>query len=190
MDDYALHRALEALANNSYNPEHSPTGPPEPMYKTISRWHTLFNIPEDEAVDRIIAHRDNLTRTRISDSHWEIVQAEKESLGYDREAYEYELDLQRKRALLPDLLPAAEGGEDRVTYLVELTGPLKTAEDVQRVAGLTKRPEVVGGNSVESNREVRLCCINDEAKKNLLRWAASKVGGFEPTILVNPKSLR
>ncbi|KAK5173456.1 uncharacterized protein LTR77_002137 [Saxophila tyrrhenica] len=175
MDDLTFHQSLEALATNAYNPDLSTNdSPSEPISQTISRWHALFSIPESTAVDRILEHRNNLTRIRVSDAHWEAVEAERVASGYDREAYEYELELQKKRALLPELMPESEGAFT-VTYLVELAGPLESPEKVQRAA---------------EGREVSLCCLDGAAKNALLRWAAEEGGGSEPTILVNPKSLR
>lgn len=189
--DLILQQELEALAGNAFNAstdEWDDTTKREPISATITRWQHLFSLSPDEAVDRIQAHRNNLTRPRISDAHWNIVQAEKEAAGYDREAYEYELELQRRKAALPNSLPSSEGSE--VTYLVELSGPLETAEKVRQAADMAELPEVVTGRSVEEMRPVELCCIDEMAKMALLRWAAEKGGGFEPTVLVDPRSLR
>ena len=187
MDDYTFHQELEALAGNAFNPDLDHTKP-EPMSDTIARWEKLFKLSRDEATVRIMDHRNNLTRSRISDDHWDLVYHEKEAEGYDRETYEYELNLQRKKAALSDLLPALEGS--RVTYLVELDGPLDSPEKVQRAAEINEVPLVVSGRSVEQGRMVWLCSIDGSAKTALLRWAANEGGGYEPTILVNPKSLQ
>ncbi|KAK4541567.1 hypothetical protein LTR36_007864 [Oleoguttula mirabilis] len=192
MDDHSFQQELEALAGNAYNPDPLDTsGKPEPISATMARWQKLFHLSPDEAVDRIMDHRNNLTRTRVSDAHWDTVRSEKEAEGYDREAFEYELEVQKKKAQLPDLVPAAEGDAgNRVTYLVELSGRLDTLEKVQQAACLEVMPEVVAGRSVEEGRAVQLCCINGTAKTAILRWASKEGGGFEPTILVDPRSLR
>ncbi|KAK5119169.1 hypothetical protein LTR85_007783 [Meristemomyces frigidus] len=189
MDDYDIQQELEALAGNAYNPD--PVGnssKSEPISATMARWQHLFHISQDEAIDRIMDHRNNLTRTRVSDAHWDTVRSEKGAEGYDREAYEYELELQRKKALLPDTVPAVKSeADDSVTYLVELSGPLDTPEKVQHAASLESAPEVVAGRSVEEDRIVRLCCVDGVAKTAILRWASNEGGGFEPTILVDPR---
>ena len=190
MDDLALQNELEALAGNAYNPNLSEDGaPPEPISITIARWNTLFNIPGDDAVDMIMEHRNNLTRTRISDEHWEAVRTSKEPQGYDREAYEYELDLQKRKANMGKIVPVDEEAESQLTYLVELNGPLESLEVLQRAAGLEKAPPAVDGRSVEEGRSVQMCILGNKEKKAILRWAAEQGGGFEPTILVNPKSM-
>ena len=193
MDDSSLQDELELLATNATNPSSSTgTDNPEPISTTTARWQTLFRLSPDEAIDRLMSHRDNLTRTRVSDDHWEAVRSGREAVGYDREAYEYELNLQKKRAALPDAVPTAESGGQAspVTYLVELSGPLDSARKVQEVASLEAEPVEVHGESVEEERSVRLCLIDGVAKAAVLRWASEEGGGFEPTILVNPKSLR
>ena len=146
MDDLALQNELEALAGNAYNPDLPEDGTPaEPLSTTINRWNTLFKIPGDDAIDMIMQHRNNLTRTRISEEHWEAVRTTKEPQGYDREAYEYELDLQKRKANMGNIVPVDDEAESRVTYLVELSGPLESLEVMQRAAGLEKAPSMVDG---------------------------------------------
>ena len=192
MDDYTLQQELEALAGNAFNPDQETDNEkPEPMSDTIARWHQLFDLSPDEAVECIMDHRHDLTRARVSDVHWEMIRLKKGSEGYDREAYEYELQLQKKKAALPTQMLSAEDPErSSVTYLVELIGPLDSPEKVRQVAQMQELPLVVNGQSLEEGRQVKLCCIDAQAKAALLSWAAGQRGGFEPTILVNPKSLR
>jgi hypothetical protein len=191
MDDLALQNELEALAGNAFNPSIQEDGtPPEPISTTISRWNRLFRIPGDDAIDMIMEHRNNLTRMRISDEHWEAVRTGKESQGYDREAYEYELGLQKRKANLSNFVPVDDEAESLVTYLVELSGPLGSLEAMQRAAGLQKAPLMVDGWSVEERRSVQMCIVGNKEKRAILQWAAEQGGGFEPTILVNPKSMQ
>lgn len=193
MDDYELQQELEALAGNAFDPppaDETSTTKPEPISTTISRWQTLFNLSQDEATDRIMEHRQDLTRTRVTDEHWETVRLDREAAGYDREAYEYDLALQKKAATLPTLLPASTGSEDRLSYLVEMTGPLDSPENVQHAAGTDQVPDVVSGFSVEDGRPVLLCCVDGRAKAEVLRWTSEEGTGFGPTILVDPRSMR
>lgn len=191
MDEHQLQQELEALAGNAFDATDSNDAPPEPIANTMARWSKLFNLSQDDAVDRIMDHRNNLTRTRISDAHWDTVRQEKEAAGYDREAYEYELGLQKKKAQLPDILPSAESdANSSITYLVELSGPFDAVEKVQHAAGLEAPPPVVRGNSAEDHRPVSLCCVDAMAKTALLHWCSTEGAGYEPTILVDPRSLR
>ncbi|KXT13099.1 hypothetical protein AC579_2163 [Pseudocercospora musae] len=75
MGDYKLQQELEALAGNVYNPnDQDENTTPEAISTTMSRWQRLFGLSADDAIDH-----------------------EKGALGYDREAYEYELGLQKKQ---------------------------------------------------------------------------------------------
>jgi hypothetical protein len=192
MDDSALQAELEALAGNAYNPNlpEDDTTPSEPISTTITRWNNIFNIPSGDAIDHIMSHRKNLTRTRVSDEYWETVRSTKEPQGYDREAYEYELDLQKRKANIGNLVPVEDEAESTVTYLVELSGPLDSLEVMQKAAGLEAAPQKVDGWSVEERREVEMCIVGNKEKRAILMWAAEQGGGFEPTILVNPKSMQ
>lgn len=189
--DNLLQRELESLASNAYNPDNE-TAPAEPISTTLTRWSKLLNIPPDSAIDLIMSHRNNLTRTRISNSHWSSIRAASEALGYDREAYEYELELQKRKANVTNLLPVDEDVEsrNRMTFLVEVSGLLSSVEAIRKAAGLDEMPETVEGWSVEEEREVEMCVVGSKEKKAILRWAAEEGGGFEPTILVNPKSMQ
>lgn len=192
MDDYQLQQELEALAGNAYNPsDRDENAAAEPISTTMSRWQRLFGLSAEDAVDRIMDHRNDLTRSRVSDDHWSTVEDEKEALGYDREAYEYEIGLQKKKATLPDLVPTAnEGNDSTITYLVELTGPLDTVDKVRTAANMDTMPPLVSGTSAEDGRAVSLCCVDSTGKAAILHWASTEGGGFEPTILVDPRSLR
>lgn len=191
MEDHLLQQELESLAGNAYNPNVPETdSPSEPISTTLTRWTKLFNLSNDDAVDRIMEHRNNLTRTRISDEHWEAIRIDKESQGYDREAYEYELDLQKRKANLVNMLPADEEAQSRMSFLVELSGPLESVEAVKTAAEMQEPPPTVSGWSVEGRREVEMCIVGSKEKQAILRWAAEERGGFEPTILVNPKSMQ
>src|SRR5271154_5944937 len=67
----------------------------------IIRWQQLFCYTRAEAISRIEQHRSNLSRERVSDEHWEMVRCAKEADGYDREAYEHEIELERTKYVAP-----------------------------------------------------------------------------------------
>ncbi|KAK5701465.1 hypothetical protein LTR97_004279 [Elasticomyces elasticus] len=182
MDDDALQAELEVMAGNAgISGDETATGEAEPIGKTMARWQHLFRFSPDTAVEKIIEHRNNLTRIRVSSEHWETVRDEQEVLGHDRESYEYELELaMKKRAMLPTLVPVAEmSARETVTYLVELDGPLSSAEIVRETAGMEAVPPIVAGESVEEGRAVQLCCINGTAKAAILRWASEEGRGLK-----------
>ncbi|TKA64018.1 hypothetical protein B0A55_09808 [Friedmanniomyces simplex] len=185
---------LEAMAGNATTAERhdDDTKTAEPISTTMARWQHLFNLSPDSAVEAIMAHRQNLTRMRISNEHWEAIRSDQEARGHDRESYEHELALQKKKALLPSVMLAAAEATTvgTVTYLVELRGPLGSAEIVRKVAGMETVPVEVAGRSVEEGRELRLCCVDEKAKRAILQWASERGAGYEPIILVDPRSMR
>ena len=61
---------------------------------------------------------------------------------------------------------------------------------MQKAAKMANPPEVVGGWSVEGKRPVEMCIVGLDEKQAILLWATEEGGGYEPTILVNPKSMR
>ena len=68
MDDYDLQQELEALGGNAINADFSTNDTkPKAMSDTISRWQKLFEVSQDEAVDRIMGRRNKLTRSRMSE---------------------------------------------------------------------------------------------------------------------------
>jgi hypothetical protein len=52
-----------------------------------------FSIIPAEAMDLIDAQRRDYSRRRVSNEHWQIVQHEIEAQGYDRDAYEHQLEI-------------------------------------------------------------------------------------------------
>jgi hypothetical protein len=87
---------LENMANNIVGD--SDAGPElELSDSVITGWEQLFCYTRAEAISRIEQHRSNLSRERVSDEHWEMVRCAKEVDGYDREAYEHEIELGRTK---------------------------------------------------------------------------------------------
>ena len=133
---------------------------------TIGRWQSLFGFSASEAEDQIIAHRANIARTRISDSLWELVE---DKAGYDREAYEFEMDFYKthKRRLNYD--ESVVASEVPFVYLVKLEGTLESCSKVQEIAGLAQLPRLVEGVG-ESGDSARFCIIDRDAKDRILAW--------------------
>jgi hypothetical protein len=72
---------------------------------------------------------------RISDDHWELVRTEKEALGYDREAYEHNLQLLKVFKDHTVFIPAS-GMDGEMMLLFRLGGLLDSAEKVKEIASL------------------------------------------------------
>jgi hypothetical protein len=106
-----------------------------------------------------------VTRERISDDHWELIKAEKEAAGYDREAYEHSLQLKDVFRGQSAAIPAPDGD---LMLLFRLGGVLDSAEKVKEVAGMDEVPIVREGSSERG--PVKFCVVDQEAKKKLEEW--------------------
>lgn len=91
-----LFEELEKMALNSLEePEDKDRN--EPSDEDIARWQHLFNYFRNDVSSRIEERRKDYSRNRVSNEHWEIVQSDMEAQGYDREAYEYSLEIGRNK---------------------------------------------------------------------------------------------
>jgi hypothetical protein len=165
---------LESMANNVVDIDQV-----DVMAKDdIERWQTLFGYSSSEASNRIIQHRNDITRTRVSDALWELLKAEKVAEGYDREAYEFSLtqriSMRAARAALAD-------NEGRLMFILQLHGPLDTPEKVKAAAQLKETPEVVTG--VGESDTAKFVQIDGAGKARLLVWLAQHHPGFHLTII-------
>lgn len=130
---------LELMATNSLTWNEPDTDDVRPT--DIARWQQLFAVNYEEAEKRLRGHRNDFARCRISDDHWDLVRAEMELLGHDKESYEYSLRLSQE---LQTALSAAAAPPD-AEYLLKLEGPLPTATAVQEAAGLIGEPPLFSG---------------------------------------------
>jgi sulfur relay (sulfurtransferase) DsrC/TusE family protein len=131
-----------------------------------------------EATKHIKQHRANLSRTNVSNEHWEIVRHEKEAKGFNREAYEYSITPGKriKKTLAAGLSPSHESS----TFLLKLEGPLETAVSVQKAAGLASAPAVLSGTG-DAGNEASFCRVDGAAKKSILDSLST--ASFQPTFI-------
>jgi hypothetical protein len=152
---------------------------------TIRIWQRLFHLTSDEAAERIKNHRSNVSRLRVSDEHWEMVRPEREAAGYDREAYEYEIEIQRQPESFGISGISLIGAPSRRVFLLKLEGPLNTPAKVQEAAGLSTLPTATKGiDADDETREARFCHIDDAARQAIMDWLPKEnILGFYPTII-------
>ncbi|OCK86126.1 hypothetical protein K432DRAFT_285240, partial [Lepidopterella palustris CBS 459.81] len=144
------------------------SSPPSPA--TLTRWATLFAYTRTDAWHAIQAHRDDLTRPRISDSHWSLVRAAAEANGYDRESYEHLLQLPEVLRAQSAVVPGKDGG---TIFLIPLRGWLGSQEVVREICGGVM-PKVVEG---ENGMGMGLFCLVDRGmKERIERWLVQKQG--------------
>lgn len=140
----------------------------------LERWQKLFNLPPFEASTALEGYRQDLSRKRISDEHWDAVKVEKQAEGHDRESYEYSLTL-------PQTREPPQKHDERGTFIIQLAGPLSTPAILQEAAALPKLPTIAKG--VGEYGQTQFCEINGAAKSRLLSRLAKHHPGFQPTIV-------
>lgn len=104
---------LEDLAQDAIKYDEATT--PE----KVQQWQKLFAYSETEAYEQIIAHRRDLNRKKISDEQWNLIRADKEAEGYDKEAYEHTMQLWTTTGTQPAVT------NDSDTFIFKLGGPLQ-----------------------------------------------------------------
>jgi Gamma-glutamyl cyclotransferase, AIG2-like len=152
---------------------------------TIQRWQRLFRLSSDEAAERIKSHRSNVSRTQVPDEHWELVRHGKEAAGYDREAYQYEIEVQRQLKSSGLTGISMTGASSGNTFLLKLDGPLNNPTKVQEAAGLLTTPAITrGADADDGTREASFCYIDNAAKQAVMDWLwKENITGFYPTII-------
>ena len=173
---------LEKMAFNAAD-EQGTDSIPEPSVAQISRWQRLFDCSQSDAADHIKHLRSDLSRIRVSDEHWEMVRQQKEAEGYDREAYEYEIQLGGKMLLRTSYIHGQAlktSAPQASAFLIILEGPLDTPMKVQEAAGISTIPHLIKGTG--DTGETTFCRINSNAKEAILRWLP-KHARFRPTFI-------
>ncbi|KAF2814824.1 uncharacterized protein BDZ99DRAFT_458796 [Mytilinidion resinicola] len=142
-----------------------------PSPDTIARWQRLFHYDRKQALQLITAQRLDLSRTRISDTHWELVRPSREAAGHDRESYEHALGLGKvlKEQSATITITTADGRQEQA-FVFRLGGLLENAEKVREVAGLEKLPKVVNGQGEMG--PAQFCVVDLKAKGKVEDWLA------------------
>ena len=156
----------------------------------ITGWQQLFCCTHAEAIDRINQHRSNLSRERVSDEHWEMVRCGKEAEGYDRVAYEHEIDCGRKTTSRTAsgirAGPSVGQASSKSIYILKLEGPLDTAAKIQEAAGLGSVPDIATGTG--DLGEASFVTIDSTAKDTIIVWLSKEYITFAPTFIRVSKS--
>jgi len=138
-----------------------------PQLETIARWKRLFGYNHMEAVHLISEQRGDLARERITDELWDLIKDEKEAAGYDREAYEHNLQIpsiyKEQSAVIQTTEP--NGG---MVWLFRLGGLLNTPKKVQEITRIDKVPGVV--TRIGETSLAKFCYVDKEAQKKLEEW--------------------
>lgn len=150
-----------------------------PSPEEIKRWQQLFNYSATEALALITQQRLDITRPRIPTSHWELVREEREALGYDREAYEHELQLcsllENQSTTIQGMGTDLKQKEGEVLVLFRLGGLLNNLKDVQNVVG-EEEPvqEVTATTDPYGWNRVQFCAVSGRAKKKIDAYLSTR----------------
>ena len=177
-----VYEALESMARNAAVEEETEY---EPDAQQILTWQCLFSYTSAEAIHQIKLQRSDYSRLGVSDGHWELIRSEKESQGYDRDAYEHEIEVGvRKTKMIRPANNHHDNANDRIpqtssngrqvqqgsfTYLIKLEEPLDTPEKIQHAGQLSAPPLVVKGTG-DYEEIVNFCRIDRPAKQAITEW--------------------
>ncbi|KXH31221.1 hypothetical protein CNYM01_04452 [Colletotrichum nymphaeae SA-01] len=156
----------------------------EPDYDNIKRWQSLFGYTYSGAAQKIQDHRSNFARVHVSELHWDMVRAEKESQGYDKESYEYSCGLpQTQTSHVEQSTQTKRKKKKSSTYLLKLAGPFSSPEDVQMVCGASSTLPLSFSGTDDDGAAASFCKV-DEATKNILLSHLSGIEStFQPTFI-------
>lgn len=145
-------QACEDLANNIASFDPFKCSEANIAKEQKQRWQDLFDFTEEEAIKELSDWRADLGRTSIPLLVWKEISHEKESLGFDKESYEYSLSPRwlARRAKAQKVETSSSFSSSSMVavesmYLVKLEGSIPNAATLQRLAGLSTPPEVKTG---------------------------------------------
>ncbi|KAI0545604.1 hypothetical protein F4679DRAFT_599344 [Xylaria curta] len=161
---------LETMAQAA---THQSEQPDEPHSDDIKRWQSLFGLSYSQALKEIQDHRSDLSRARVSDSHWDIVRAKKEAEGFNKEAYEYAISFRAPKS------SATQTTDHNQSYLLRLEGPINNVTRVKQASRLMKAPPIFYGTDDDGN-SVSFCKVDLTAKNNIITFLSEHEPRFQP----------
>ncbi|KAL8996019.1 MAG: hypothetical protein Q9169_004366 [Polycauliona sp. 2 TL-2023] len=165
---------LEELANNATPADQDPT------QDDIDRWCRLFHYSASEAEAYITGFRTDLDRRRLSDEHWNLIKAEMEADGYNRETYEYELQSSPMKTTRLASGPSID--DDMDTWIFKFgggDGPFDDIESLQRFVGISAKLEKGCGEEGDSDFAV----VDSRAKRVIQAWLRKSSTSWSPTFV-------
>ncbi|KAL9004493.1 MAG: hypothetical protein Q9188_002695 [Gyalolechia gomerana] len=114
---------LEDLANEAIRHDGEPTA------QKIRQWQSLFGYTYSKALENIKSQRLDFGRRILSDELWRLVQEGGKAEGYDKEAYEHQLDLWAKAR------PQNIDTDDDGTYVFRFDGPFVDMDSLRAAIG-------------------------------------------------------
>ncbi|KAF2963944.1 hypothetical protein GQX73_g9620 [Xylaria multiplex] len=130
----------------------------------------------DGALQEIKNHRSDVSRPRVSEAHWEIVRAEKEAQGFNKEAYEYSATFKTREPLKIQTVAHNKN------YLLRLEGPIDSVEVVKLAAQLNHKPPVYHGTD-DDDKPAIFCKVDASARNSILAYLSEKESRFQPAFI-------
>ncbi|KAM0809457.1 hypothetical protein AB5N19_09801 [Seiridium cardinale] len=149
----------------------------------VGRWQRVFGYTSSEAINKIEQHRNDLNRATITLEQWNMVRAEREAEGHDKDSYEHSINVSKHaRISLPTPAPAKRSKKKSAMFLLKLEGPLRDVKTDQQAARLAHIPELLVGSD-DFDGESHFCKIDSLARDNILEFIRRQAPSFEPTTI-------
>lgn len=148
-----------------------------PCADDIARWKHLFSYTYDEVKEKIVNHRLNKARERVSKDQWTLLRSHFE--GYNREAYEYSLTLRSPPSDQESLQKPASG--THASFVFKMEGPLQQANVVRDALESDSAPEFKQGTCEDG--EASFCWVDGAGKAAIDRWLLQRRIMYRPTFV-------
>ncbi|MCJ1288763.1 hypothetical protein MMC34_000292 [Xylographa carneopallida] len=163
-----------------------PTSPPSRAQ--ISRYNHLFHYTATIALSHLTQQRADPTHIHVPPALWSSIEPFATAAGYDREAYEHALHLERPPfALPPTSIPASSsrthGDNDSSEYVFKLEPPLGTPAAVQAAAHLPTAPSVLHGAG--ENGPAQFCTVDRPTRRALEAYLSARSSPLRPTFIAH-----
>lgn len=170
---------LDELENMAINAAIPKDASDEPSAETIKRWQDLFSYSYADAAELIKQHRADFTRKRISEFLWNLVKAQVEPEGHDRESYEHLLEIggSAKKPSSITTQVALSLSQARAIYLIKLEGALDTAKKVQVASALLNIPKVFQGTGDDG--DALFCQVDGATKLMIDNWISKQNSSYK-----------
>ncbi|KAM7197908.1 hypothetical protein V8F20_006356 [Naviculisporaceae sp. PSN 640] len=146
---------------------------------TIAKWQRLFGYSASEAAKQLHEHRASILPA-VSNEHWELVRAEKEAQGFDKEAYQHFCQAQSQSKTRTT--PVPKSCRKAANYLLKMEGPLVDLDTIRTVGRIMSKMTEIPGSDDQGN-QTKFCVVPLSAKAHIEGWLAQKGTPFQPTFV-------
>lgn len=153
----------------------------EPTPEELSRWHNLFGYSAAEALVIIERIRAIINGQRLSGEQWDLIRAEREAEGHNRETYEHQLQLWSTNSRFNHRPRNLAQASDTSSYIFKLGGLFTDIESLRRAVGVSA--EARRGEGEEGDAD--FACVDGAAKRVIEDWleTQSPPTNYRPTFI-------